>query len=32
LRVYERYRTLLLDELELEPTRLLSDLIASIRK
>jgi DNA-binding SARP family transcriptional activator len=32
LRVYERYRKLLLDELELEPTRLLSDLVASIRR
>jgi DNA-binding SARP family transcriptional activator len=32
LRTYERYRTLLLDELDLEPTRLLSDLVASIRR
>jgi DNA-binding SARP family transcriptional activator len=31
LRVFDRYRTLLLDELDLEPTPLLSDLVASIR-
>jgi DNA-binding SARP family transcriptional activator len=32
LRVFERYRTLLLDELNLEPTPLLSDLVASLRR
>ncbi len=32
LRVYERYRALLIAELDLEPTRLLSDLVASIRR
>jgi DNA-binding SARP family transcriptional activator len=32
LRVFERYRTLLLDELDLEPTPHLSDLVASIRR
>jgi DNA-binding SARP family transcriptional activator len=30
LRVFEHYRTLLTDELDLEPTRLLSDLVAGI--
>ena len=32
LRVFDRYRALLLDELDLEPTPLLSDLLASIHK
>lgn len=32
LRAFDRYRTLLHDELGLEPTRLLSDLVADIRK